>query len=165
MDPYKKVRKWGVIFDQCRFPLYCVKLKVKSLNKGYTVDKYVVINMTWSGLYMSITFSNNIIQKVLTIVSMIVTVTKFYTDTMKPFSPTPKYFRKTIYHLKIIKLKSWMVDNFTDLCNEKKILRALIVLYSLSLITLDTTLLSLRIMMVLYLIFFIHKYKKVSFYQ
>ena len=93
-DPLNKLKKWDLILHQSRFPLDYVKHHVQILQKGYEEDQYVVQNLTWSGVYLSSTLSNTIIQRILTLVPLIetgpeisvATITKFlsnYYDTLE----------------------------------------------------------------------------------
>ena len=45
-------------------------------------DQYVIHNLMWSGVYPRITFSNDIIQKVLTMVMLTATGLEIYITTM-----------------------------------------------------------------------------------
>ena len=49
-DPRNKYKNWGLLINQSRFTLDYVKRHVKSLQKGYKADHYVVHNLTWSGV-------------------------------------------------------------------------------------------------------------------
>ena len=67
---------------QSRFPLEYVKIHVQSLLKGSEADQYVVQNLTWSGVYLSSTLSNDLLQKELTLVPLTATGPEVYVATM-----------------------------------------------------------------------------------
>ena len=71
-----------MFLHQSRFPLYYVKYHVKSLQKVSKADKYMVQNLTWSGVYLRSTLSSDILQKVLTLVPLTATGPKVYVATM-----------------------------------------------------------------------------------
>ena len=76
----------GIFYYICLyFPLDYTKLQAKSLQKGSKADWYMVQNLTWSGVYLIIIFSNAIIQKVLTFVPLTTTGTEVYVATMTIF--------------------------------------------------------------------------------
>ena len=54
--PCNQGKKWDLCLNQYRFPLYDIKLQVKILKKGYTLDKYMVQNLTKPEVYMKRTF-------------------------------------------------------------------------------------------------------------
>ena len=87
LDPHNKKRKWDILLHQSILILDYVKRHVQSLQKGFEADQYVVQNLTWSGVYLRITLSNTILQKVLTLVPMTSTRTEVFVATMTTFSP------------------------------------------------------------------------------
>ena len=62
-----------------------MKLHVESLQKGSESDQYAVHNLTWSGVYLSSTLSNTIIQKILTLVPLIETGPEIFVATITKF--------------------------------------------------------------------------------
>ena len=81
-NPRNKVKKWYILLHQSRFSLEYMKLHVQSLQKDSEEDQYVVQNLTWSGVYLRSTFSNNLLQKVLTLLPLTETLPEFYVATM-----------------------------------------------------------------------------------
>ena len=51
--PRNKEKRWDLLLHQSRFPLDYVKSHVQSLLKGSEADQYVVHNLTWSGVYLT----------------------------------------------------------------------------------------------------------------
>ena len=84
-DPHKQERKWDIFIQEYLFPLYYVKIYVKILQKYSKVDRYVVHKLTWSGVDLRRTFSNDLPQKVLKLVPMTATGTDVYVTTMDKF--------------------------------------------------------------------------------
>ena len=116
-DPRNKENRWDLILLQSRFPLEYVKDHVKSLLKGSEADQYVVQNLTWSGVYLRITLSNNLLQKVLTLVTLTATGPEVFVDTMTTFfSDLCDALEETITHMNSLKLKSYPGENVTDCC-------------------------------------------------
>ena len=72
-DPYNKEKKWYLLLNQSIFSLDYVKRHVQSLQKGSEVDQYVFQDLTWSRVYLRITLSITLLQKVLTMVQLTVT--------------------------------------------------------------------------------------------
>ena len=68
--------------NQFQFTLDSVKFHIKSLKEGSKTDQYMVQNLMWSRLYLRITFSNDILHKVLKMVPLTETVTEVYDATM-----------------------------------------------------------------------------------
>ena len=62
-----------------------MKLHVQSLRKGSEEDQYVVQNLTWSGVYLRITLSNTLLQRVLTLVPLTATGPEVFVATMTKF--------------------------------------------------------------------------------
>ena len=116
-DPHNKEKKWDIILHQSRFPLDYMKRHVHSLYKGSESDHYVVQNMIWSGVYLRITLSNTLLQKVLTLAPMTGTIPEVFVATMTKFlSDSYNYLEETLTHMNSIKLKSYPGENVTDLC-------------------------------------------------
>ena len=80
--PKNKENKLDLLLHQSIFPLEYVKRHVQSLQKGSEADQYIVWNLTWSGVYLRSTISNNLLQKVLTLVSLTATGPEVYVATM-----------------------------------------------------------------------------------
>ena len=96
-----------------------VKSHLQSLLKGSEADQYVVQNLTWSGVYLRITLSNTLIQKLLTLVPLTATGPKVFVATMiKIFSDSYDALKETLTHMKMIKLKMYPGENVTDCCAE-----------------------------------------------
>ena len=83
--PRNKDKKWDLLLHQSIFPLESMKLHLHSLRKGSEADQYVVQNLMWSGVYMRITLSNNVFQKVLSLVTLTATGTGVFVATMNTF--------------------------------------------------------------------------------
>ena len=66
-----------------------MKRHVKSLQKFSKAYQYVVQNLTWSGVYLRINFSNNTLQKVLALVLLTAKGPEVFVATMNYFSPIP----------------------------------------------------------------------------
>ena len=83
------------------------------------MDQYVVQNLTWSGVYLRSTLSNTLLQKVLTLVTLIATGTEFFVATMTTFlSDSYDALEETLNHMKSLRLKSYPGENGTDFCAE-----------------------------------------------
>ena len=92
-----------------------MKHRVEILEKFYEADQYVVQKLTWSGLYLRITLSNTILQKVLTLVPLTETRPEVFFTTMTTFlSNTYDDLEETLSHMKSIKLKSYPGENVVD---------------------------------------------------
>ena len=88
---------------------------VQSIQKGSEVDQYMVQNLTWSGVYLRITLSTTLLQKVLTLVLLTATGPEVFVTTMNKFlSYYYDYLEETLIHMKILKLKSYLGENATD---------------------------------------------------
>ena len=59
-----------------------MKCLVQSLLKGSKADQYIVQNLTWSGVYLGSILSNDLLQKVLTLVPLTATGPEVYVATM-----------------------------------------------------------------------------------
>ena len=55
-DPLNRLRKQDLFLHSSIFNLAYVKYHVKILQKIYKEDHYAVHNLTWSGVYIKITF-------------------------------------------------------------------------------------------------------------
>ena len=96
-----------------------MKLHVQSLQKGSEADHFVVQNLTWSGLYLSSTFSNALLQEVLTLVPMTSTGPGLFVATMTIFLyDCYDALEDTLTQMEILKLKSYSGENVTDCCAE-----------------------------------------------
>ena len=96
-----------------------MKRNVQSIQKVSEVDQYVVQNLTWSGVYLISTLSNNLVQKVLTLVSLTATVPEVFVGTMTSFlSNSYDAQEETLTHMKILKLKIYPEENIIDFCAE-----------------------------------------------
>ena len=62
-----------------------MKLHLKIPQKFYKADCYVVKNLTWSGMYLKITFPNALLHKVLTLVPLTEIVPEVYVATINKF--------------------------------------------------------------------------------
>ena len=118
-DPCNKEKKWDILLHQSRFTFEYVKCHVQSLQKGSEADYYVVRKLTCSGVYLRITLSNTILQKVLALVPLTATVPEIFFAAMTTF--IYGYYdtlQETLNHMNILKLKSYPWDNVTDCCAE-----------------------------------------------
>ena len=77
-DVFSLPERWDLLLHQSRFPLDYVKSHVQSLLIVSEADQYVVQNLTWSGVYLRSTLSNNLLQKVLTLVPLTATGPEVY---------------------------------------------------------------------------------------
>ena len=59
-----------------------MKCHVQNLLIGSEADKYIVQNLTWSGVYLRSTLSNDLLQKALTLVPLTATGPEVYVATM-----------------------------------------------------------------------------------
>ena len=84
-DPHNKKKNWSILLHYYRFNLDYVKRHVESLQKGSEADKYVVQKLKWSGVYLSSTLSNTLLQKVLTLVPLTAIGTEVFVATMNTF--------------------------------------------------------------------------------
>ena len=118
-DPRNKEKRWDLLLHQSRFPLDYVKSHVQSLLKGSEADQYVVQNLTWSGVYLRITLSNTLLQKVLILVPLTATGPEVFVATMTTFlSDSYDALEETLNNIKSLKLKSYPGENVTDCCAE-----------------------------------------------
>ena len=92
-----------------------MKRHVQSLQKGSEADHYFVQNLTWLGVYLRITLSNTLLQKVLTLVPLTATGTEVFVATMTTFlSGSYDALEETLTHMKSLKLKRYPGENVTD---------------------------------------------------
>ena len=97
-DPHNKEKKLYILLNNSIFHLYYLKLHVQSLHEGSKEDQYAVQKLTWSGVYLSSTLSNTLLQKVLTLVPLIATGPEFFVATMTTFpSDSHEYFGRYSY--------------------------------------------------------------------
>ena len=96
-----------------------MKHHVQSIQKGSEADQYVVQNLTWSGVYLRSTLSNNLLHKVLALVPLTATGPEVFVANMTTFiSDSYDDLEETVTHMKSIKLKSYPGENVTDFCAE-----------------------------------------------
>ena len=89
----------------------------KILQKGYKTDRYVVHNQTWPGVYLRVTLSNALLQKVLTLVPLAATWPEVYVATMATFfSDSYDDLEETLNNLNIFKLRIYPEEYVTYLC-------------------------------------------------
>ena len=116
-DPLNKEKKWYILLHWSIFTLGYVKRHVQSLQKGSEADRYVVHNLTWSGVYLRSTFSNTLHQKVLEFLSLTATIPEVSVSTMNTF--LYDYYgglEDTLTRMKSLKLKSFPGQNVADFC-------------------------------------------------
>ena len=77
-----KENKWGLFLNQYIFPLDYTKHHVKSLQKYFKADKYIVQNLKWSGVYLRSTLLYAILQKELELVPLTKTGSEVYVANM-----------------------------------------------------------------------------------
>ena len=95
-----------------------MKIHVQSLLKGSEADQYIVQNLTWSEVYLRSTFSNDLLQKVLTLVPMTETGPEVYVATMTTIiSDYYYYLVDTLNHMKNKKIKDNPGRNVPDCYN------------------------------------------------
>ena len=94
-----------------------MKRHVKSLHKVSDVDQYLVQNLTCSVVYLRSTLSNNLLQKVLTLVTLTVTIPEFFVVTMTTL-PYNSYddLGETLTHMNSLKIKKIPEENVIDFC-------------------------------------------------
>ena len=81
-EPQNKEKLWDLLLHHSKFSLEYMKSHVQSLLKGSEADQYIVQNLTWSGVYLRSTLSNDLLQKVLTLMPLTSTVPEVYVTTM-----------------------------------------------------------------------------------
>ena len=84
-EPRNKNKKWYLLLNQSIFTLDYVKFHVKTLQKGSEADQYVIHNLTCSGVYLRITLSNTLLNKVLILVPLTATGPEVFVATMNNF--------------------------------------------------------------------------------
>ena len=95
-----------------------MKYHVKSIQKGYNSDKYMVHNLTWSVVFLRSTLPSALIQKVLKLVPLISTGPEFYVATMNTvIYDQYAYLVETLNHTKSLKLRDHPGDNVADFWN------------------------------------------------
>ena len=115
--PHNKDKRWDLLLQKYIFPFDYMKRHIKILHKGYNTDEYVVQNLTWSGVYLWSTFSNALVQKVLTLVLLTSTGPEVFVSIMATFlSDYYDALEETINHMKSLKLKIYLGENFIDFC-------------------------------------------------
>ena len=73
-DPLNHRNNWVLLLNKSLCLLYCMKFHVKSLKGGYKSYQCMIQNLVWLGVYLMITFSNDLLQKVLKMVTTAVNV-------------------------------------------------------------------------------------------
>ena len=105
-------RRSGILFYISLDTLYYVKRHVKSLQKGSKEDQYVFQNLMWSGVYLRGTFTNNLHQKVLTLVPLTSTRLEVFVPTMATFlSDSYDALEETLTQTKSLKLNIYLGEN------------------------------------------------------
>ena len=93
-----------------------MKLHVQSLQKISELDQYVVHNLRWSGVYLSSTLSNTLLQKVLTLVLLTSIGPGVFVATVTVFlSAYYDALEENLTHINSLKLKRYSRENITDL--------------------------------------------------
>ena len=119
LDPHNKENIWGIIINQSRSPLEYPKRYLQSLHKGSEADKYVVQNLTWSGVYLRSNLSNTILQKLLTLVPLTATGPGVFVTTIATLiSDSHDTLKETLNHMKNLKLKIYSRENVIYFCAE-----------------------------------------------
>ena len=117
-DPQNKEKKWDILLNPSRFPLGYVKHHIKSIQKVSKADKYMVQNLTYSGVYLGITFSYDLLQKVLKLVSLTTTRPEVCIATMSTVISDYYYsLVETLNHMKSLKLNDHPEDNVAYCCD------------------------------------------------
>ena len=105
-DSQNKEKEWDLLLHHSKFHLEYVKGLVQSLLKGSEVDQYIVQNLTWSGVYLRSTLSNDLLQRVLSLVPLTATGPEVYVATMTNIIYDSYYsFMDTLNQMKNLKLK------------------------------------------------------------
>ena len=79
----------------------------------------MVQHLIWLGVYLRSTLSNNILQKILTLVPLKATVQKVFVATITTFLSDSYYaLEDTLTHVKILKLKGYAGGDVRDCCAE-----------------------------------------------
>ena len=117
--PTNKDKKWNLFLHQFRFTLDYVKHHAKILQKDFKEYKYMVQNLKWYGVYMRITFSSALLQKVLKFLPLTATGPEVYVATMTTIlSDSYDYLVETLNHMKSLKLKDHPGENVADCCDK-----------------------------------------------
>ena len=105
-EPGNKEKKWDLLLHRFIFPLEYVKRHLQILKEDSKEDQYIVQNLTWSGVYLMSNFSNNLLQKVLTLVPLKSTGPGVYVTTMTTFLSDSYYsLVDTLNHTKRLKTR------------------------------------------------------------
>ena len=116
--PRNKEKNWDIFLNQSRFNLDYVKNHVKVFQKYSKADKYMVQNLTWSGVYLRNTLSSAILQKALKLLLLTATGPDVYVATMNAIlSDSFDYLAETLKHVNSLKFKDFPGENFTDCCD------------------------------------------------
>ena len=118
-DQLNKEKEWDFLLHQSRYPLEYIKRHVHSLLKVSEADQYIVQNLTWSGVYLRDNLSNDLLQKVLTLVPLIATGPEAYFATRTTIISNSYYsLVDTLKHMKILKLKDCLSRAVADCYDE-----------------------------------------------
>ena len=102
-DSQNKEKEWDFLLHHSKFPLEYLKGLVQSLLKGSKADQYIVQDLTCSGAYLRITLSNDLLQRVLTLVPLTETRPEVYVATMITIiSDSYYYLVDTLNQMKIL---------------------------------------------------------------
>ena len=116
-DPRNEDKKCDILLHQSRFLLDYAKRQIQSLQKGSEADQYVVQNLTWAGVYLRSTLSNNFLKKVLTLVPLTATRPEVFVSTMTTFlSNYDGDWEEALTHMKSLKLKNYPGENVAYCC-------------------------------------------------
>ena len=92
-----------------------MKRHLRIIWKGSEADQYVVLNLTWLGVYMRSILSNTLLQKVLTLVRLTSTVPEVFVATMTTFlSDSYESLEDNLTHMRSLKLKIYPGENVID---------------------------------------------------
>ena len=107
IESQNKEKEWYLLLHNSKFILEYVKGLVQSVMKGSEADQYIVQNLTWSGVYLRTILSNDLLQKVLTLVPLTATGPEVYVATMATIISDSFYsLVDTLNHTKNLKLKA-----------------------------------------------------------
>ena len=105
-EPQNKEKEWDLLIQHYKFYLEYVKGLVQSLLKGSEADQYIFQNLTWSGVYLRITLSNDLLQRVLALVPLTATGPEVYVATMTTIISDSYYsLVDTLNQMKNLKIK------------------------------------------------------------
>ena len=114
-EPKNKEKEWDILLHHSKFPLEYLKSHVQSLMKSSEADQYIVQNLTWSGVYLRSTLSNDLLQKVLTLLPPTATGPEVYVATMTNIISDSYYsLVDTLNHMKNLKLNDHPVRDAAD---------------------------------------------------